>query len=195
MITEYIMCYFVYLSVIIIGFVYGKKMGAFKCKFPLILLLTFPTKNIILAIILGCEAIAAYMDIKNNMDVFDMYHYTAYMAIVIGIIVTVTNEGFIFFSYIRLYDLLPLIFVLITVKTRGFSDTLAMVAYCTYALYTKTDALFVLIAIFASYLLQILIQIIHCKKIHIKFKKHEHLPFLPALYIGHGVIFTIATFL
>lgn len=183
---EYITGYLIYISCILISYYFGKRTGVLK-KFPVLALICIPSGSYLLMFSLGFCVMAAYMDIKNDMDVYDIYHLIPLIVIVVGLVNKVitrqTDISYIF----NFYNLIPLLFTLATIKTRGFADTLALLVYSLLGIYYKVDSLIVICAFSFSYFIQIIIQCVYCKKENIKFSDKPKLAFLPALYIGNSI--------
>lgn len=184
---KYFIGYLIYAGCVLISYTFGKRTGVFK-KFPVLALICIPTDNFILMASLGFCVIAAYMDIEDNMNVYDIYHIIPIIVIFSGIVYKVINKNFYIRDIFNFYNLVPVIFVIFTVTTRGFADTLALLVYSLLGIYLKLDALYIIMGFTLSYFIQFIKQCIICKKKGISLKNKEPSAFLPSLYIGNSII-------
>lgn len=191
---------------------YLEKKDLFKRKIPVVEIMLIALffacyqkhigsteSAILLAVILSMQYVAQKMD-KEYMEVYDIYHYICYLALLVCFFdklfiekKTLKLDGMALLCY-----LLPLIFTLFTITTRGFSDTLAMSIYALYGMYMgiekqTTYEIITIISFYAGYILQFLVQIRACKKEGKTYNegKREKRPFLPSLYAGFllGLVF------
>ncbi len=140
-----------------------------------------PENDYIGCMIWAFESIALIYDLKY-MEINDFNHFIPLICLGLEIIKqTLRGE-----MKLDIWMFLPLLFTLATVRTRGASDTLALIVYCFYGLVTHKPYLQVLIAIFIGYLIQVIVTIIYAKikKISIRESEYVRKPFLPALYVG-----------
>ena len=187
---EYIFSYVAYILCLIVAYIFGKKTGIFK-HFPVVSLLCIPTNSIMLMSSLAFCVIAAYMDKENDMEVYDIYHIAPIVCLIIGIIYKIINKQLDTMALHSIYTYIPLIFTILTVKTRGFADTLAMTVYALLGIYLEIDALYIILGYFIGYLIQFIIQCIYCKKEKIPFRDKPKRAFLPALYIGNSITISL----
>ena len=184
---NYFIGYLIYIGCVLISYIFGKRTGVFK-KFPVLALICIPTDNFILMASLGFCVIAAYMDIEDNMNVYDIYHIIPVIIISGGIIYKVINKNFYIRETLSFYNLVPIIFTILTITTRGFADTLALLVYSLLGIYLKIDALYIIMGFTLSYFIQFIKQCIICKKKDISLKNKEPNAFLPSLYIGNSIV-------
>lgn len=188
MIINSLVNYVIYIISALIGFyILGRYVNRnIFTKIPIYLLIATPfTNSWLLSIFFGLEVNAAYCDDKNDCDVYDIWHIITAIAIIIYAIINFDP------GTITITDLIPIIFVILTITTRGFSDTIFMLLFAIVCLLIRIDYIWVIISFFIGYLLQVIIQINYCKENKIELKKHPMLPFLPALYVGCNIGVTI----
>ena len=128
----------------------------------------------------GFETVAFIYDIKY-MEVNDFNHYVPMFAILCMFLLKLTDG---YKLPVGLYYYIPILFVLLTIRTRGFSDTLALFVYTLYGIIAGQDALVIIVSILIGYTIQILIAFIESRVRHEKFNEKKPRPFLPALYVG-----------
>lgn len=188
-----LLCYATYAILVTIFYKYARMAGDLK-RFSAFLLICIPTDSVILSILFAGEMMAAYMDKENDMDVYDLFHIVPIAAIIGGIVYKVIN-GYEIQYIINIYNLIPIIFTLITIKARGLSDTFAMIAYSLYGIYAGVDTFYIILGFFIGHVLQFINQTIYCRKKSILFKDKPMMPFLPSLYIGFVIIIVITTYI
>ena len=182
---QYIISYLSYITAILIAFAYGKLTGVIV-RFPIKAVIFLPLSCPFTSAALGFEVMAAYMDKEYDMNVYDIYHICAGMMICIEFIYKILKGTFVF-SMINIYDCIPIIFIILTVFTRGLSDTLAMIVYAMSCLIHYINPLYIIMGFLLGHVIQIIIQYIYCKRKNIKYKEKPALPFLPALYVGSSM--------
>ncbi len=157
---------------------------------PCAVLTVFLTPNTTLGII-GCsiwafESVALIYDLKY-MEINDFNHVIPLLILSVCLIKKIITAEFVF----SIDMLLPLAFVFLTIRTRGASDTFALIVYCLYGIVTDKGALTILLAILTGYGVQIIAIFIDSTKKHISIRASESIrrPFLPALFMGSLVLF------
>ncbi len=182
---SYVIYYGIYLISVLVGFLLGiwvnKDIFKFK-QFPFYLLLTFPltSKYWLIAVILGLSVNAAYCDVKNKCEVYDIWFYlSSLITIIAGLISIKTiliNIPLGVGSYI-IIGIAIFIFRLLI----GGSDIMYISNFAIACFILKIPAIIILFILFGASLIQMIVQVIYCKVKKIKLTKRALLPFLPAL--------------
>ena len=142
--------------------------------------------NPLMALVLASCLVASEDDIKSLM-VYDYYSFIPALAIIIGII--------IIRPHFEIWNLVPVVFCILSIYTRGRADTFMMIIFGLYGIYIN-DPFAVLLGYTMAYIWQLLFQLVMCGKHHIRYKERRkmdgfRLPFMPALSIGFMLGFYI----
>ena len=126
-------------------------------------------------VLLVFSAVSADMDCQTTW----VYSWLLYPPIIYGVAVCVVRlfTGQFVFSVDTVFELLPLVFTILTIKTRGFADTLLMIGYCLYGL-LYGNPVTTLLGFLIGYVIQA------CLRIWKRKYKGKRLPFIPALFVG-----------
>ena len=168
-----------------------KGIGRLWCLLiPCAVLTVFLAPNTTLGLI-GCsiwafESVALIYDLKY-MEINDFNHVIPFLILSVCLIRKIITAEFAF----SIDMLLPLAFVFLTIRTRGVSDTLALIVYCLYGIIADKGALTTLLAILIGYGIQITALLIDSVRKRISVRESESIrrPFLPALFMGSLVLF------
>lgn len=156
-------------------------------------LMTVYIGNPMIAIVLASCLTASEDDIKS-LYVYDYYSYLPGIIILIAIISKFCTYGSYPFGDI-IFALIPILFCILTVFTRGLADTFMMLTFGLYGFYINNPFVIIL-GYMIAYIWQFCFQLIMCKRLHIKYKERRdknglRLPFMPALSIGFILAFVL----
>ncbi len=136
------------------------------------------------SVLTGFICISAEQDYRTQ-EAYDM----TFLVPMVPIIMMCFISG----NAVSIDSFIPLVFTVLTVRTRGFADTLMMTCVSVYGIYAGAY-LTVLLSFTLGYALQLVYQLYGCRKRGIRYKdsgRSLYLPFLPSLYLSYLLVFSI----